>query len=117
MARLKPNDEKKLRALASLDAKIAAELDRHDQLTARLSDFLAQQKAENRKARNRELMIIASCVFTEAENNERFKRGLTELLNRHASRQADRKFLNSRGWEITNHENENSTSITPDFTE
>lgn len=112
MARLKPTDEKKLRALASLDAKIAAELERHDQLTARLSDFLTQQKAENRKARNRELMIIASCVLSEAENNERFKSGLNELLNRHVSRQADRKFLILRGWEIKNHENENSVSDT-----
>ena len=117
MARLKPSEEKKLRALASADPRIASELEKHDQLTARLSDFLAQQKAENRKARNRELMVIASCVAAEAERNEKFRAGLTELLNRHATRQTDRNFLITRGWEIKNHENENSTSATPSAAE
>lgn len=101
MARLKPSDEKKLRALADIDPKIAAELKKHDQLTNQLSDFLAQQKAENRKSRNRELMIVGSCVFLESESNETFRDGLRSLLDRHATRQTDRKFLATRGWEIT----------------
>jgi hypothetical protein len=104
MARLKPSDEKKLRALADIDPKVASELKKHDQLTNQLSDFLAQQKAENRKARNRELMIVGSCVFLESESNETFRDGLRSLLDRHATRQTDRKFLAARGWEITENE-------------
>jgi len=118
MARLKPSDEKKLRALADIDPRIAAELKRHEQLTNQLTDFLAQQKVVNRKARNRELMIVGSCVFAEAENNKTFKEGLRKLLDRHATRQSDRKFLATRGWEITENETiENSTINTPATTE
>lgn len=113
MARLKPGDEKKLRALADIDPRIAAELKKHDQLTNQLSDFLAQQKAENRKARNRELMIVGSCVFAESENSEAFKAGLRKLLDRHATRQTDRKFLASRGWEIEHEKIENDTDESP----
>tara|TARA_R110001592_G_scaffold363387_1_gene686827 strand:- start:15008 stop:15367 length:360 start_codon:yes stop_codon:yes gene_type:complete len=113
MARLKPSDEKKLRALADIDPRIAAELKRHDQLTNQLSDFLAQQKAENRKARNRELIIIGSCVFAESVNSKNFKDGLRKLLDRHAARNTDRKFLASRGWEITEYENTENTNSTP----
>lgn len=104
MARLKPSDDKKLRALASIDLKVAEQLKKHDQLTAQLADFLHQQKAQSRKNRNRELMIIGSCIWAEAEINERFKAGLAEVLNRHATRKTDRKFLATRGWEITENE-------------
>ena len=111
MARLKPSDDKKLRALASIDSKVAEQLKKHDQLTAQLSDFLHQQKAQSRKNRNRELMIIGSCIWAEAEINERFKAGLTELLNRHATRQTDRKFLASRSWEIIENEDIENASV------
>lgn len=100
MARLKPNEEKRLRELAEREPKVAEQLKKHDQLTNQLADFLAQQKAESRKNRNRELMIIGSCVFNEAESNNAFREGLKKLLNRHAKRQVDRKFLTTRGWEI-----------------
>lgn len=110
MSRLKPSEEKRLRELAERDKRIAAELQKHDQATAALSDLLTQQKAQNRKARNRELMILGASVISECESNPEARRAITKLINKHISRNSDREFIRSRGWEVLGNEDQVSAS-------
>ncbi|GAB1257627.1 hypothetical protein NBRC116494_21290 [Aurantivibrio plasticivorans] len=114
MSRLKPSEEKRLRELAERDKRIAAELQKHDQATAALTDLLTQQKAQNRKARNRELMLLGAAVMSECEVNHDVKKAITKLVNKHLSRISDREFIASRGWEVL--ENEDSKFTTSDST-
>ena len=100
MARLKPSEEKNLRELAKKDPKLAEELKKHDQLSARLTDHLAQQKTQYRKNRTRELLLIGTAMSTEGEVNVPFKDGINKILSKHLTRMTDRSFMCTRGWEI-----------------
>ena len=100
MARLKPSEETKLRELAERDPRIASELKKHDQLTAILTDILTQQKTQNRKNRTRELLLIGTAMTSEFEKNPQFKEGIKKVLDRHLTRNSDKKFMAGRGWEI-----------------
>lgn len=112
MARLKPSEEKRLREMAENDPRIAGELKKHDQAYAALSDLLTQQKAQTRKQRNREIMLIGASILSECENNSEVRKAITKFLNKHLTRSTDRNFINSRGWEVAENETKANFSTT-----
>jgi len=100
MSDIKLRDWKILEEDAKSNPKLATELKRIKQGETVLSDYIFQKKTQEKKDRDRELILIGSSMLSEAKISNAFRDGIEKILDKHLVRTNDRKLVISRGWKI-----------------